>query len=358
MARALKLAERGYYSAKPNPRVGCVLVKNDGIIGEGFHYRAGEPHAEINALRDAGDATGSTAYVTLEPCCHHGRTPPCADALIEARVARVVYAVSDPNPRVDGGGAARLINAGIEASGGVMAKAAEQLNRGFFHRMRTSRPFVTVKLGMSVDARVALASGASQWITGPQARADVQRLRAAACAIVTGRGTVVADEPLLTVRDERFDIAGIQPMRVVLDSQLRADPSLKLFDAPGDVIVYTVSSHEAEHARFTAVGAEVETIMPGTGGMDLAVILERLAGRNANNVLVEAGPTLAGAFIGQGLADEIITYVAPNIIGDDARSAFALPAPDNLDSVRRFRFSEMRKLGDDIRLTLMPHDGR
>lgn len=354
MARALQLAERGYYSTKPNPRVGCVLVRDGRIIGEGYHYAAGMPHAEIDALGKAREPRGATAYVTLEPCSHYGRTPPCADALIEAGIRRVVYAVADPNPRVDGGGAARLRAAGIEVCAGIMAQAAEQLNRGFFRRMRSGVPFVTVKLGMSLDARTALPSGASQWITSPSARADVQRLRAAAGAVVTGSGTIIADDPSLTVRDDRFDIAGVQPLRVILDSALRAQPPLKLFATPGEVLVFTANTDNGAAAALLHAGAEIESV-PRTGaGLDLAVILERLAARNVNDVLVEAGPTLTAAFIAGDLADEIVAYVAPKILGDDAQSAFALAAPPTLAEAREFKFVDVRQLGDDLRLTLAP----
>jgi diaminohydroxyphosphoribosylaminopyrimidine deaminase/5-amino-6-(5-phosphoribosylamino)uracil reductase len=354
MARALQLAERGYYSAKPNPRVGCVLVKDDRIIGEGYHYAAGKPHAEIEALRNTSEPRGATAYVTLEPCCHHGRTPPCANALIEAGIARVVYAVGDPNPRVDGGGAARLLEAGIEVCPGVMAEAAEQLNRGFFRRMRAGVPFVTVKLGMSLDARTALPSGESQWITSSCARGDVQRLRAEAGAVITGRGTIIADDPSLTVRDGRFDIAGVQPLRVVLDTELRAKPPLKLFETPGEVLVFTASDDDKAAAAFRNAGADVDRVPRAGHGLDLAVILKRLAARNINDVLVEAGPTLAAAFIGGDFADEIVAYVAPKILGNDAMSAFALPAPPTLGLARDFEFVDVRRLGVDLRLTLAP----
>ncbi len=354
MARALQLAERGYYSAKPNPRVGCVLVKGERIIGEGYHYAAGMPHAEVDALARVREPRGATAYVTLEPCCHHGRTPPCAEALIEAGIARVVYAVGDPNPRVDGGGAARLRAAGVDVCAGIMAQAAERLNRGFFRRMRSGVPFVTVKLGMSIDARTALPSGASQWITSPAARADVQRLRATAGAVVTGSGTIIADDPSLTVRDERFDIAGVQPLRVVLDSNLRAQPPLKLFATPGEVLVFTAAADDRFAAGLRGAGAHIECV-PRTGaGLDLTAILERLATRNVNEVLVEAGPTLTAAFIAGDFADEIVAYVAPRILGHDARSAFALPAPPTLAAARELEIVDVRQLGDDLRLTFRP----
>ena len=354
MARALELAERGYYTARPNPRVGCVIVRSGRIVGEGYHARAGQPHAEINALADAGDASGATAYVTLEPCCHHGRTPPCTDALVDAQVARVVYAAADPNPRVAGGGAVRLREAGIDVRAGVLEAPAERLNRGFFRRMQRGVPFVTVKLGMSFDSKVALASGESQWITSPEARSDVQRLRAAAGAIVTGRGTVAADDPRLTVRDSRFGLDDLQPLRVVCDSGLTLSPAMRVFERATDALVFTASDDRGRRQQFDEARVEVVNVAAGADGLDLARILEALAGRGVNDVLVEAGPTLAGAFIRGGLADEIVAYVAPAVIGTDARDAFSLAAPRALEDVHRFEFVDVRNVGPDLRVTLAP----
>lgn len=353
MARALELAQRGYYSSRPNPRVGCVIARDGSVVGEGFHYRTGEAHAEVNALRDAGDqARGGTAYVTLEPCCHHGRTPPCTAALIDSGVTRVVYAAGDPNPRVAGEGAEQLRAAGIEVTGSLMAQESARLNRGFFRRMRDGIPFVTVKLGMSLDAKVALATGASKWITSGAARADVQRLRAASGAILTGAGTVLADDPAMTVRDERFDTGGRQPLRVILDSQLRVAPSSKIFRQAGETLVLTTADSGPKAAALRAAGATVEHCPAASGGLDLAAVLRGLAAREVNDVLVEAGPGITGAFIGDGLFDELIIYMAPKTLGEGAFDAFKLAPPLNLDSARALSFVDVRHVGGDLRLTL------
>ena len=357
MAQALALAERGYYSTRPNPRVGCVVINGGRVVGEGFHYRAGEAHAEVNALRAAGvHARGATVYVSLEPCCHQGRTPPCTDALIEAGVRRVVYAATDPNPQVAGNGELRLQAAGIEVRGSVMAAAAAEINRGFMHRMRSGLPFVTLKIGMTVDGKIALESGASQWITSAAARADVQRLRAANGAIVTGVGTVVADDPALTVRDERFDTAGMQPLRVILDTHLRTPPTSRIFRGAGATLVLTGSEDDRLADALIAQGAIVEGCPVVPSGLDLDVVLRRLAAREVNDVLVEAGPGIIGAFIHQGLFDEIVMYVAPKLFGNSALDAFALPALQNMESVAKLRYTNVRIVGPDLRLTLRPSE--
>jgi diaminohydroxyphosphoribosylaminopyrimidine deaminase / 5-amino-6-(5-phosphoribosylamino)uracil reductase len=355
MARALQLARQGYYSARPNPRVGCVVTKDGRIVGEGYHYRAGEPHAEVNALREAGDAArGGTAYVTLEPCCHRGRTSPCTGALIAARVARVVYATGDPNPRVAGRGARQLRAAGIEVTDSVMADQAVVLNRGFFRRMRDGVPFVSIKIGMTMDGKVALESGASQWITSAPARADVQRLRAASGAILTGVETVIADDPSLTVRDERFDIGGRQPLRVILDTRARVPPSSRIFRQPGETLVFTVNDGDKAVDALAAVGAIVEHAPRSPAGLDLEAILRRLAVREINDVLIEAGPRIVGGFIREGLFDELLIYVAPTIFGDSARDAFKLPLLTSLDSATALEFVDIRRVGADLRVTLQP----
>lgn len=353
MAHALRLARRGLYSTRPNPRVGCVLVKDGQVIAEGFHYRAGDAHAEACALAAAGPAAaGATAYVTLEPCSHHGRTPPCADALVAAGVARVVYAVGDPNPRVDGSGAARLAAAGIPCVGGVLADEASELNRGFFSRHRRGRPFVVVKLGMSLDGKVALANGESRWITGADARADVQRLRARSDAVMTGSGTVLADDPSLDVRDPRFDLGGRPPMRVVLDSGLRTPPTARLLDPPGRVTVFTVARTDVPLAvALAARGAHVETVGGGVSGVDLRQVLHRLATWEIGEVLVEAGPTLVAAFLAAELVDELVLYVAPVLLGPTARHAFAWPTPARLADAPRLRQVASVVVGADRRLT-------
>ena len=330
MERALELAARGLETTDPNPRVGCVLQQDGEIVGEGWHARAGEAHAEVRALEAAGSrARGATAYVTLEPCSHFGRTPPCTDALIDAGVARVIFATEDPNPEVHGRGAERLRSAGIRVDQGPCAEAAEELNIGFFKRMRTGLPFVRLKLAMSLDGRTALANGESRWITGDEARADVQRWRARSSAVLTGIGTVLADDPRLDVRstpDAR------QPMRVVLDSRGRMPSSARLFESRGQVLTF---------------GAATSTD-PG----DLSAVLAALGRLKCNEVLVEAGARLAGSFIRDGLVDELILYVAPIFLGPQARALADLPPLDALSAAPRFALRDTRQIGPDLRIIL------
>jgi diaminohydroxyphosphoribosylaminopyrimidine deaminase/5-amino-6-(5-phosphoribosylamino)uracil reductase len=356
MARALELAEGGRYTARPNPRVGCVLVKDGVIIAEGFHRKAGEAHAEAAALAKAGAAArGATAYVTLEPCAHQGRTPPCADALIAAGVSRVVHAIDDPNPRVQGGGANRLRAAGILSEHGLLAAEARALNRGFLMRCEHGRPFVTLKLGMSLDGRVALANGQSQWITGAESRADVQRLRAGACAVLTGVDTVIADDPRLDVRDPRFDLDGLAPARVVLDSTLRTPVAARLFSVPGEVILCTVNDAAPDAPALRAKGAQIEVVSARHQRPDPAMVLARLAARGMNEILVEAGPTVAGSLLAAGLVDELVLYVAPMLLGAGARDGFAWPPLAELAAAPRFTRIESARCGEDERLILRPH---
>jgi len=356
MARALKLALGGRYSTRPNPRVGCVLVNEGRIVGEGFHYRAGEDHAEAAALKLAGSAAhGATAYVTLEPCAHQGRTPPCARGLIEAGVARVVYAAGDPNPRVAGGGAQLLRTAGITCEGGLLADEARAQNRGFLMRCERGRPFVTLKLGMSLDARVALADGSSQWITSAEARADVQRLRASSCAVLTGSGTVLADDPGLDVRDPRFDLGGHPPGRIILDSALRTPPGARILTPPGQVWIFCAEGAERDRAeRLRARGAQVETLPRAASGLDLPILLKRLAALEINDLMVESGPALAANLLGAGLVDELVLYVAPLLLGPDARAAFAWPALHSLAEAPHMAVVEVARVGVDQRLVLRP----
>jgi diaminohydroxyphosphoribosylaminopyrimidine deaminase / 5-amino-6-(5-phosphoribosylamino)uracil reductase len=348
MARALQLAARGLCTTSPNPRVGCVVVKDGLVIGEGWHERAGTPHAEIHALKTAGDAArGATVYVTLEPCSHHGRTPPCAEALVNAGVARVVAAMTDPNPLVAGGGIAMLTLAGIQAEIGLLESEARALNPGFISRMTRQRPWVRLKTASTLDGKTALANGTSQWITGETARADVQHLRARACAILTGSGTVLADNPRMNVRD--FDI-GRQPLRVIVDSALRTPADAAILPA-------LVACHHAEpetRAALEAADAEVIELPGADGRVDLAALLTLLAQRGVNELHVEAGAALNGALLKAGLVDEWVAYMAPMAVGDDARGLFAQPALISLADAARFRLADVRQLGSDLRLTLLP----
>ncbi len=348
MARALQLAERGLFTTPPNPRVGCVIVKDGRVIGEGWHERAGTPHAEIHALAQAGDAArGATVYVTLEPCSHHGRTPPCAEALISAGVARVVAAMTDPNPLVAGGGISMLTLAGIRADVGLMEAGARALNPGFISRMTRQRPWVRLKTASTLDGKTALENGASQWITGEAARADVQRLRAQASAILTGSGTVLADNPQMTVRD--FDI-GRQPLRVVVDSALATPPTAAILPA-------LVACHTADPARWAALeaaGAEIVELPAGNGRVDLDALLTLLAQRGVNELHVEAGAGLNGALLEAGRVDEWVAYVAPMAVGDAARGLFDTFPLTALAGATRFRLADVRQLGPDLRLTLLP----
>ncbi|HUL46148.1 MAG TPA: bifunctional diaminohydroxyphosphoribosylaminopyrimidine deaminase/5-amino-6-(5-phosphoribosylamino)uracil reductase RibD [Steroidobacteraceae bacterium] len=361
MQRALELAARGLATTHPNPRVGCVIARNGRIVAEGWHARAGESHAEVAALAAAGGrAAGATAYVTLEPCSHHGRTPPCVDALIAARVARVVYAVGDPNPQVKGQGAERLKAAGVAVEAGLLAPEAEELNAGFMKRMRSGRPWVRVKLAASLDGRTALANGASRWISSEAARADVQRWRARSSAILTGTGTVLADDPRLDVRlPEETGGERRQPLRVVLDSSLRTPPQARLFTVPGEVLIVTAvpaddPRWEPRCAALAARGARIETLPAVAGRVPLPSVLDRLGELETNELQVEAGPTLAGELLRQGLADELLLYVAPKLLGPSARPLLALPELTELDAAPTFTIAEVTRVGDDLRLRLKP----
>ncbi|HEY7871919.1 MAG TPA: bifunctional diaminohydroxyphosphoribosylaminopyrimidine deaminase/5-amino-6-(5-phosphoribosylamino)uracil reductase RibD [Rudaea sp.] len=349
MARALRLAEAGLYTTQPNPRVGCVIAHGEDVVGEGFHARAGEPHAEVFALRAAGErARGATAYVTLEPCAHFGRTPPCADALVAAGVARVVAACEDPNPKVAGGGFAKLRDAGIAVEIGLMREAARELNRGFFARIERGRPWVRVKLAMSLDGRTALANGASQWITGAAARADVQRWRARSSAILTGSGTVRADDPRLTVRLADGD-AFVPALRVVLDTGLATPAGAHVLDGTAPTLVL-----HAPDARRAAHFGKVEcaAIPVRDNRIDLPAALTLLAQRGVNELQVEAGATVCGALFAQGLVDESLLYVAPTLLGDTARPLLALAGLESIASALRLRMVDQRRIGDDWRLLL------
>ncbi len=361
MARALRLARKGLYTADPNPRVGCVLTRAGSLIGEGFHRRAGEPHAERNALADARargfDPRGATAYVTLEPCSHHGRTPPCADGLIEAGVARVVVAMEDPNPQVDGGGLARLREAGIRVESGLLRDQAEALNPGFTRRIAGGLPWLRCKLAMSLDGRTAMASGESKWITSDASRADVQRLRARSSAIVTGVGTVLADDPSMNVRvplaelePAVADLDVRQPLRVVLDSRLRTPPGARLLGLPGDTLIVTLDGDSARASALRAAGAEVESLAADAEGHpSWEAVLRLLAAREVNEVLLEAGPTLAGSALRASVIDELVIYSAPHLMGDGARGLFHLPDIQRMEQRIALEILDQRRIGPDVR---------
>jgi diaminohydroxyphosphoribosylaminopyrimidine deaminase/5-amino-6-(5-phosphoribosylamino)uracil reductase len=353
MSRALELARRGLYSADPNPRVGCVLVREGTVVGEGWHARAGEAHAEVNAIRAAGEAArGATAYVSLEPCCHHGRTGPCTEALVMAGVTRVVAAMVDPNPRTAGHGLETLRAAGIDVASGVLEDQACALNVGFVTRHTRSRPFVRIKMAASLDGRTAMADGESKWITGPEARHDVQHLRARSSAIVTGIGTVLADDPALTVRDvEPHDGGAIrQPLRVVLDRRLRTPPDASLLRQAGATVIATSSNDRQADQRLTQAGAEILNLGDDThGGLD--ALMTALAEREVNEVLVEAGATLAGAMLEAALVDEIVLYTAPVLLGDGGRGLFHLPGVHRLADGLALDIVDVRAVGRDWRVT-------
>jgi len=348
MARALKLARRGLYGTDPNPRVGCVLVRGGEVVGEGWHERAGGPHAEIRALEEAGgSARGADCYVTLAPCNSSGRTGPCSEALLRAGVARVVAAMDDPNPAM-GGGLERLAEAGVEVSSGLLEDQARELNPGFVSRLAKGRPFVRVKLAASLDGRTALADGTSRWITGEPARADVQRLRARASAILTGIGTVLADDPRLDVRIE----TPRQPARVILDRSFRTPPDARLFESGGPVFVFGAEGIEAPERL--AARARIGHVAATSGGLDLDAVMARLAEIEVNELHVEAGPRLAGALMSAGLADELVLYQAPVMLGHEGRALAVLPGVDCMERRVSWRVVEERRVGGDIRLTLRP----
>jgi diaminohydroxyphosphoribosylaminopyrimidine deaminase/5-amino-6-(5-phosphoribosylamino)uracil reductase len=359
IARAVRLGERGRRSAPPNPWVGCVIVDDRGAIaGTGYHDRPGTPHAEAHALEAAGErARGATAYVTLEPCTHHGRTPPCADALVAAGVRRVVAALEDPDPRVRGLGLARLRAAGVDVELGAGAADARRSLAPYLHHRRTGRAWSLLKTAMSVDAKTAAADGASRWITGPAARADAHRLRAEAQAVVVGAGTALADNPALTARDVDPPVER-QPLRVVLDARGRVRATGPLFDpalAP-TLVVTTEAAPAAAVDAWRSAGAKVETVAPAPEGVDLAATLELLGRRDVLVALVEGGAEVHGALLAAGLADRLVAYVAPTMLGPDARPAFARPAPATLADAARWRLLSATPLGDDVRLEYEPEE--
>ncbi len=347
MARALAFAGRGLYTTTPNPRVGCILVRDGAVVGEGWHEAAGKPHAEVHALEQAGArAKGATAYVTLEPCSHHGRTPPCADALIKAGVARVVAAMQDPNPRVAGEGFARLSAAGIDVEHGLMEQEARELNIGFVSRMTRGRPWVRLKIAASLDGRTALANGKSQWITGEAARADGHHWRARACAVLTGIGTLRDDDPRLNVRHVQTPR---QPLKVLIDSRLEASPNARLFDAPG-TLVFCAEEAPERAQPLRARGAEIVVLPNARGKVDLAAMLAELGRREINELHVEAGFRLNGSLLEEGCVDELLVYLAPSVIGDSGQGMFRLPAISDLGEQRRLSIAQVAQIGEDVRI--------
>jgi diaminohydroxyphosphoribosylaminopyrimidine deaminase / 5-amino-6-(5-phosphoribosylamino)uracil reductase len=361
MSEAIQLARKGWYTTHPNPRVGCVLVKDNKIIGHGYHQQAGQPHAEINAINSVAtksDIKGATAYVTLEPCSHFGRTPPCCDALIELGIKRTVVAMQDPNPIVSGQGIQRLKDSGIEVIVGILEKEAQELNRGFIKRMINKKPFVRCKMAASLDGQTALASGESQWITSAPARQDVQRLRAESSAIMTGIGTVLADNPSMTVRDKNFNLFE-QPARIILDSQLKTPIDAKILTEPGKVHIFTSEKALSNKAsriekvkKIIQTGAKIHVVDYINGlGLDLDKVLIELGKLHINEVLLESGKVLSGSMISAGLVDELIVYLAPKLMGSGGRGMFDLTGIDTMQDIKSLQLKDTRQLGDDMRFT-------
>jgi diaminohydroxyphosphoribosylaminopyrimidine deaminase / 5-amino-6-(5-phosphoribosylamino)uracil reductase len=349
MERALALAGRGLYTTTPNPRVGCVVARAEEIVGEGFHERAGEAHAEVNALRAAGArAAGAAVYVNLEPCSHHGRTPPCTDALIAAGVKRVVVATGDPNPQVAGQGFAALRAAGIQVDVGLLEDEARELNIGFVARMTRGRPWVRLKVAATLDAKTALASGESRWITGEEARRDGHRWRARACAILTGIGTVKDDDPRLTVRDVETPR---QPLRVLVDSRLEMPLTARILDR-GNLLVAAAIEDRAKSAALRDRGAEVAVLPNASGKVELEDLVRELGRRALNEIHVEAGFKLNGSLVAAGVVDELLVYLAPKVLGETARGMFNLPGVEKLADARRLRLVDVAQVGEDVRLRL------
>ena len=362
MARAIQLARLGLYTTDPNPRVGCVLARDAKTVGEGWHRKAGEPHAERNAITDAGEAAkDATAYVTLEPCCHTGRTPPCTEGLIEAGVSRVVVAMTDPNPSVAGEGIEQLRQAGIQVEQGLMQAEAEALNPGFIKRMQQGLPYVRCKLATSLDGRTAMASGESVWITDDAARRDVQLLRARSSAVVTGSGTVQADDPSMNVRVSTDELPGVeessylrQPLRVILDSALKTTPSARIVQQSGNVLILHAEATAERKAALHKAGFQLEQVTGSESGLELESALKYLASREINEVLIEAGPTLAGAALQAGIVDELVIYMAPHLMGHEGLPLFYLPGMEKMADRINLQIRDIRQVGRDIRITAVP----
>ena len=357
MARALSLAKRGIYTTHPNPRVGCVIVKDNQIIGEGWHKTAGKDHAEVIALKKAGkNAEGATVYVTLEPCCHHGKTPPCSEALIKAKVKTVVIATEDPNPLVNRGGIADLQRGGIEVVTGVGKTAARELNRGFIKRVTTGLPWVTLKIAVSMDGKTALQSGESQWITSEPARIDAHKLRARSSAILTGVGTVLRDDPRMTARIEGIER---QPLRVVLDSRLSTPLDAKILHEPGNVLLITTDESFYEDSEYQPAyqskNVEVIRLERKHGMIDVQAVMAELGKREVNELMLEAGALLSGSILKKGLVDECVIYMAPDLLGSESRGMFDIPGISELSQRIEFSFHDIRRVGRDCRITLRTH---
>lgn len=360
MSRAIQLARRGLYSTDPNPRVGCVIVKDDVVLSEGWHQKAGQGHAEIEALNNAkqnnttDNVSGATCYITLEPCAHQGRTPPCTESLIEAGIKKVIAASIDPNPRVAGKGLQQLKEAGIESVSGLMEAQAVELNPGFEMRMKQGRPFVRCKLAMSLDGKTALHNGESKWISSPESRMDVQKLRARSSAIMTGIGTVIADDPSMNVRlSESSEWArhGRQPLRVILDSDLEISSEAKILNISGDVIIFHQSDNKDRVEKLENKGAELVTVEEARGSAFLKQVLNYLATeKEINEILLETGSTLAGEMLQAGFIDELIIYIAPALLGQDAKSLFQLPMVEDMTDRISLDISDVRSIGKDIRI--------
>ena len=359
MSRALQIARRGLYSTDPNPRVGCVIVKGNTVLAEGWHQRAGQPHAEIEALKIAteknasANITGATCYVSLEPCVHHGLTPPCTESLIDSGIKRVVAAMLDPNPLVSGKGLQKLNDAGIETVSGLMEAQARELNPGFEMRMREGRPFVRCKLAMSLDGRTALANGESKWISSAESRMDVQRLRARSSAVMTGVGTVIADDPSMNVRlsEEKKTEGQRQPLRVILDSELDIPLDAKILSLPGDAMIFHASEDSDKKQKLANIGVELVTVEAKRGAAFLEYVLRYLAReKEVNEVLLETGSTLSGEMLQAGLIDELIFYLAPTLLGPDAKGLFQLPMIEKMADRVSLSFSDIRTIGQDIRI--------
>jgi len=351
MAQAISLAKKGRYTTDPNPRVGCVLVRDGAVIGQGWHVKAGQGHAEVEALKNLPDATGATAYVTLEPCSHQGRTPPCCDALIKAGVSRVVAAMQDPNPKVSGSGLEKLKEAGIEVICGVLQEDAQALNRGFIKRMTDNRPFVRSKLAMSLDGRTAMASGESKWITSNEARADVHRLRAESSAILTGINTVLSDNPALNAR---IDEDVLQPVRVVLDTHLNMPVTAQMAKLPGRSLILTCAEDQQKQGALQQAGFEVYQLPDKNGRLDLHAVMDFLGQQQINELLVEAGSVLNGALLAEDLVDEYVIYMAPCILGDQGRGLFNLPGLQRMADKKQLKLRDVRQVGQDLKLTYTP----